>query len=86
MHTKKTYQIYLNWILLSLFFAYQYVLRGIPGVFSNEIRQTFGLDASQFADLGACCMLVYSCLQIPQWPVLAVFCLGLAVRPPTLVR
>ena len=58
-------QAYLNWFLLALFFGYQYAARSCVGTFSDEIRGTFRIDAAQFADLGAWCMLAYSCLQIP---------------------
>ena len=56
---------YVNWFLLSLFFAYQYLLRGYPGIFTSEIRGTFRVDATRYSDLGAWCMFAYSLLQIP---------------------
>lgn len=56
---------YVNWFLLALFFGYQYAARSCAGTFSNEIRTAFCIDAAQFADFGAWCMLAYSCLQIP---------------------
>ncbi len=62
---KTAKRAYFDWLLLSLFFAYQYLLRCCPSVFTNEIRQTFSINAGQFADFGVWCMLVYSCLQIP---------------------
>ena len=58
-------QAYVNWFLLSLFFAYQYLLRGYPGIFTSEIRGTFHVDATRYSDLGAWCMFAYSLLQIP---------------------
>ena len=56
---------YVNWFLLALFFGYQYAARSCAGTFSDEIRTAFCIDAAQFADFGAWCMLAYSCLQIP---------------------
>ena len=58
-------QAYVNWLLLSLFFAYQYLLRGYPGIFTSEIRGTFHVDATRYSDLGAYTMFAYSLLQIP---------------------
>ena len=55
----------MNWFLLALFFGYQYAARSCAGTFSDEIRTAFRIDAAQFADFGAWCMLAYSCLQIP---------------------
>lgn len=62
---KTSKQAYVNWLLLSLFFSYQYLLRGYPGIFTSEIRRTFLLNAEQYSDFGAYCMLAYSFLQIP---------------------
>ena len=56
---------YTNWFLLALFFGYQYAARSCAGTFADEIRATFRIDADQFADFGAWCMIAYSCLQIP---------------------
>lgn len=58
-------QSYWNWFLLSIFFAYQYLLRVYPSTFTNDIRHTFGLSAKDFATLSTYCVFVYSCLQIP---------------------
>ena len=66
MEVQKTSgRAYFDWFLLSMFFAYQYLLRCCPSVFTNEIRSTFAIGADAFSNFGACCMLVYSCLQIP---------------------
>lgn len=66
MSTQKTAKrAYFDWFLLSLFFTYQYLLRCCPSVFTNEIRSTFSIGADEFSNFGACCMLIYSCLQIP---------------------
>ena len=65
MNKTTSKQAYVNWLLLSLFFAYQYLLRGYPGIFTSEIRGTFHVDATRYSDLGAWCMFVYSLLQIP---------------------
>lgn len=65
MNKTTSRQAYVNWLLLSLFFAYQYLLRGYPGIFTSEIRSTFHVDAARYSDLGAWCMFAYSLLQIP---------------------
>lgn len=58
-------QGYINWFLLSLFFAYQYILRVYPGVFTEEIRETFQISANTFSTLTTYALFIYSCLQIP---------------------
>lgn len=65
MNKTTSKQAYINWLLLSLFFAYQYLLRGYPGIFTSEIRAAFHVDATRYSDLGAYCMFAYSLLQIP---------------------
>ena len=66
MDTKKTSRrAYFDWLLLSLFFAYQYLLRCCPSVFTNEIRSTFSIGAGEFSNFGAWFMLAYGGLQIP---------------------
>ena len=81
-------QSYWNWFLISIFFAYQYLLRVYPSTFTNDIRHTFGFSAKDFATLSTYCIFVYSCLQIPfgilldrinvRWLILCAFgmCLG----------
>ena len=65
MNKTTSKQAYIHWLLLSLFFAYQYLLRGYPGIFTSEIRGTFHVDATRYSDLGTYCMFAYSLLQIP---------------------
>ena len=65
MRLKTKLPSYIHWILLSIFFGYQFLLRSSVGTFANEIRQTFHLDSEQFANLAVYTMLTYSVLQIP---------------------
>ena len=65
MRLKEKSSSYIHWILLSIFFGYQFLLRSSVGTFANEIRQTFHLDSEQFANLAVYTMLAYSVLQIP---------------------
>jgi nitrate/nitrite transporter NarK len=58
-------QAYWNWLLLSAFFAYQYLLRIYPSIFTDEIRATFQFSANEFSTLSTYCIGIYSCLQIP---------------------
>lgn len=81
-------QAYWNWLLLSLFYAYQYLLRVYPNTFTSEIRNSFSFSANEFATLSTYCIFVYSCLQIPfgvlldkisvRWLILTAFGLCLS--------
>ncbi|MGE3317982.1 MAG: MFS transporter [Candidatus Berkiella sp.] len=64
--TKHTQTIYYSaWLLVALFFLYQYVLRVSPGIMVVEIKQVFKLTASEFSSLGSIYLFSYSLLQIP---------------------
>jgi MFS family permease len=58
-------RIYWSWLLVSLFFLYQYILRLAPGVMCDPIRDTFGMTASDFSLLGAYYLYAYAIMQIP---------------------
>ena len=58
-------QAWWSWALLSAFYAYQYILRVYPSIFTDEIRDTFHFSANTFSTLSTYCICVYSCLQIP---------------------
>ena len=56
---------YVAWFTCTLFFAYQYILRVVPSVMVEELRNNYHLTAEQFATLGAYYLYAYSLLQIP---------------------
>ncbi len=55
----------LGWFFIALFFCYQYLLRVIPGIISDELRHAFHMTAEEFSSLGAYYLYAYSLLQIP---------------------
>lgn len=59
---KKHYAI---WLFASLLYAFQLVLRMLPGVMMNDIIVHFGMNAAQFGILSACYYITYSAAQIP---------------------
>ena len=56
---------YAAWIVIVLFYAYQYILRVSPGIMVVELRHTFKLTAQEFSSLGSIYLFSYSLLQIP---------------------
>ena len=54
-----------NWFLLSSFFAYQYLLRIYPGIYANEIRESFNFSAQEFSKLSTYNIYIYALLQVP---------------------
>ncbi len=58
-------KIYWSWLLVSLFFLYQYILRLAPGVMCEPIRNAFGMSAQEFSLLGAYYQYAYAFMQIP---------------------
>jgi predicted MFS family arabinose efflux permease len=51
--------------VLSLFYAYQYVLRVIPATSANELILRFGLDAAQFGNFCSIYYIGYTAVSIP---------------------
>lgn len=54
-----------GWFLIALFFCYQYALRVIPGVISEELRHAFYMTAEDFSSLGSYYLYAYAFAQIP---------------------
>ena len=63
--TKHKMSIYLSWLVLVIFYLYQYILRSSPGVLIHEIRHDFLMNADEFAILGSLYYYGYSLMQVP---------------------
>lgn len=59
------WQVGLPWVLVTLFYAYQYILRTSFGWMEHELRTDFVLTAQQFGQMGAWSLYAYALLQIP---------------------
>ncbi|MBP9753037.1 MAG: MFS transporter [Proteobacteria bacterium] len=57
--------IFITWVLLVLFYGYQYFLRVAPSVMAHDLRCEFSLNAEQFAFIPAIYLYAYGLLQIP---------------------
>ena len=53
------------WIVASLFYAYQYVLRVMPNIMLNDIMQRFHIDAATFGQFSGVYYLGYSLMHLP---------------------
>ena len=53
------------WIIASVFYAYQYVLRVMPNIMLNDIMQQFHIDAATFGQLSGVYYIGYSLLHLP---------------------
>ena len=53
------------WIVASVFYAYQYVLRVMPSVMLNDIMQRFQIDAATFGQFSGIYYIGYSLLHLP---------------------
>ena len=65
MKTLNKFRIFLVWLPLCLFFAYQFVLRVSPNVMTQEILSYFHINATNFGILTSLYYLGYSLMQIP---------------------
>lgn len=53
------------WMIASLFYAYQYILRVMPNIMMNDITQQFHIDASIFGQFSGVYYLGYSLVHLP---------------------
>ncbi len=58
-------RVYLAWLITTMFFFYQYMVRVFPNIISNEIFKTFKITAEEFGTLGSIYSLTYGIVQIP---------------------
>lgn len=53
------------WIIASIFYAYQYVLRVMPSIMLNDIMQRFQIDAAVFGQFSGIYYIGYSLMHLP---------------------
>ncbi|CAM2926752.1 major facilitator superfamily (MFS) transporter [Legionella steigerwaltii] len=53
------------WIVASIFYAYQYVLRVMPNIMMNDITSQFHIDATVFGQFSGVYYLGYSLMHLP---------------------
>lgn len=53
------------WIIVSIFYAYQYVLRVMPNIMLEDITQQFHIDATIFGQFSGIYYIGYSLMHLP---------------------
>lgn len=53
------------WIVASVFYAYQYILRVMPNILMNDIMQHFSIDAATFGQFSGLYYIGYSLMHLP---------------------
>lgn len=53
------------WVIASVFYAYQYILRVMPSILMNDIMQRFDIDAAVFGQFSGVYYLGYSLMHLP---------------------
>lgn len=53
------------WIIASIFYAYQYILRVMPNIMINDIMSQFHIDAATFGQFSGIYYIGYSLLHLP---------------------
>lgn len=53
------------WIIASIFYGYQYILRVMPNIMMNDILQQFNIDAATFGQFSGIYYLGYSLMHLP---------------------
>ena len=63
--SKSRLGVWTIWIVASLFYAYQYVLRVMPNVMLNDILEKFQIDTTTFGQFSGVYYLGYSLMHLP---------------------
>lgn len=53
------------WIVASVFYAYQYILRVMPNIMLNDIMEQFGIGAATFGQFSGVYYISYSLMHLP---------------------
>ena len=53
------------WIVVSIFYAYQYILRVMPNIMLDDITQQFNIDAAVFGQFSGVYYIGYSLMHLP---------------------
>lgn len=53
------------WVIVSVFYAYQYILRVMPNIMLNDIMQQFGIGAATFGQFSGVYYIGYSLMHLP---------------------
>lgn len=53
------------WIMASVFYAYQYIVRVMPSTMMHDIMQQFGIDASTFGQFSGIYYIGYALIHLP---------------------
>jgi len=53
------------WIIASIFYAYQYILRVMPNIMLDDIMQQFNIDAATFGQFSGVYYIGYSLMHLP---------------------
>ncbi len=64
-NSKKYFTAYAIWVVASVFYAYQYVLRVMPNIMMEDICQQFQIGASLFGQFSGLYYLGYAVMHLP---------------------
>lgn len=56
---------YLVWMIASIFYAYQYILRVMPNIMLNDLTQQFHIDAALFGQFSGVYYIGYAFMHLP---------------------
>jgi predicted MFS family arabinose efflux permease len=65
MSRSQTIAWYCAWLIASIFYAYQYILRVMPNIMFTEIMQQFNIDAAIFGQFSGAYYLGYCLMHLP---------------------
>lgn len=84
-HQIRMNSAFFTWLITSLFFCFQFILRSAPNAMATQLIQDFQINAVQFGFLSSAYYLPYSLMQVPVGIVLDMWGPKRALRIGTLV-
>src|ERR1700738_4048264 len=57
--------VWMVWIIASVFYAYQYILRVMPNIMLQDIMEQFGIGAATFGQFSGVYYVGYSLMHLP---------------------
>src|ERR1700679_840885 len=57
--------VWMVWIIASVFYAYQYILRVMPNIMLNDIMEQFHIGAATFGQFSGVYYIGYSLMHLP---------------------
>lgn len=64
-HSNSRFIVWMVWVIASIFYAYQYILRVMPNIMLEDVMRQFQIDAATFGQFSGIYYIGYSLMHLP---------------------